>query len=164
MIHYYYGDGKGKTSAAAGACIRARGSGMRCAFVQFHKNGTSGEIAMLRQLQTDIFACTGSIRFFRDMTPQEIAAITQMHNKNLQAVLQGSYDLIVLDELGDALHRSTVDAENVRALLTNPPCELIITGHKPVPLLLEHADYITEFRCVAHPFRSGQSARKGIEY
>lgn len=164
MIHYYYGNGKGKTSAAAGACIRALGSGMKCAFVQFHKNGTSSEITVLRQLQTDVFTCTGSIRFFRDMTAQEITAVTKMHNENLQRVLQKTYDLIVLDELGDALLRETVDAATVLALLKAPPCELIITGHKPDPLLTEYADYITEFRCIAHPYRSGCSARRGIEY
>ena len=164
MIHYYYGNGKGKTSAAAGACIRALGSGMKCAFVQFHKNGTSSEITVLRQLQTDVFTCTGSIRFFRDMTAQEITAVTKMHNVNLQRVLQKTYDRIVLDELGDALLRETVDAAAVLALLKEPPCELIITGHKPDPLLTEYADYITEFRCIAHPYRSGCSARRGIEY
>ena len=26
------------------------------------------------------------------------------------------------------------------------------------------ADYITEFRCVAHPYQNGLTARKGIEY
>ena len=38
-IQVYTGDGKGKTSSANGALIRAAGSGMKCALVQFFKNG-----------------------------------------------------------------------------------------------------------------------------
>ena len=70
MIHYYFGSGKGKTSAAVGACIRAAGNGLRCAAVQFLKNGTSGEIAFLRAYPIPVLCCsfTGT-KFFRDMTP-----------------------------------------------------------------------------------------------
>lgn len=39
MIHLYYGDGKGKTSAACGMCLRAASSGMRILFTQFWKDG-----------------------------------------------------------------------------------------------------------------------------
>ena len=56
MIHFYYGNGKGKTSAAVGACLRAAGSGLRCAVIQFLKNGSSGEIALLRKCGIDVFA------------------------------------------------------------------------------------------------------------
>ena len=35
MIHVYYGDGKGKSTAAAGLAARAAGNGMRVMFVQF---------------------------------------------------------------------------------------------------------------------------------
>ena len=56
MIHFYYGKGKGKTSAAVGACLRAVGSGMSCAMIQFLKNGSSSEIALLRKCGIDVFA------------------------------------------------------------------------------------------------------------
>lgn len=44
MVQLYYGFGKGKTSAAAGAAVRAAGNGMRVIFAQFFKDGKSGEI------------------------------------------------------------------------------------------------------------------------
>ena len=50
MIQIYHGDGKGKTTAAVGLAVRAVGSGLPVLFVQFLKDDTSGEIAMLQRL------------------------------------------------------------------------------------------------------------------
>ena len=50
MVQLYYGFGKGKTSAAAGAAVRAAGNGMRVIFAQFFKDGKSGEIKVLRDI------------------------------------------------------------------------------------------------------------------
>ena len=164
-VHYYYGDGKGKTSAAVGACIRAAGNGLRCAVIQFLKNGSSGEVAVLRQLGIPVYSCTfQDVRFFREMNAAEQQTVINEHNANLRALLQIPCGMIVLDELGDAIRRDAVDAELVREMLSRRDCEIIVTGHTPVPLLLSSADYITEFRCAAHPFRNGLPARKGIEY
>ena len=50
LLHLYYGDGKGKTTAAMGLAMRALGSGKRVVIVQFLKGGQSGEIPLLEQL------------------------------------------------------------------------------------------------------------------
>lgn len=164
MIHYYYGDGKGKTSAAMGACLRAVGAGMKCAVVQFHKDGSSGEIAPLKELGVDAYACSCGVKFFKQMNDDEKKSLTLCHNENMRSVLVGEYDFIILDELGDALKNSTVELTLVEELLGRKACEFIVTGHKPVELLMQHADYITEFKCEEHPFLRGVSARRGIEY
>ena len=160
MIHYYYGNGKGKTSAAAGACVRAIGNGMKCAFIQFHKNGSSGEITALKRLGVEVSAPSAA-KFMRDMTEDEINALTAEHNRLLAAVLNKGYDLIVLDELGDAVKFGTVDKALVEKIKQEQG-EVIITGHKES--LFPYADYITEFCCIAHPYQKGITARKGIEY
>ena len=165
MIHYYYGQGKGKASAAAGACLRAAGSGLRCAVVQFLKNGTSGEIAMLRSCGIDVFCCDfEGVRFFSRMTAQEQQNVIRAHNANLAHVIAGAYQMIVLDELGDAAAKHAVDAALVDAALSLPDTEIVVTGHACAERFLRCADYITEFRCIAHPFQKGQRARRGVEY
>ena len=50
LLHIYHGGGKGKTTAAAGLCLRAAGHGLRVGFAQFLKDGSSGECAALKVL------------------------------------------------------------------------------------------------------------------
>ena len=165
MIHYYYGDGKGKTSSAVGALIRAAGSGMKCSLVQFFKNGTSSEIGIVKKTGAEVFFCNfENMKFFSKMNDEERAAVIRLHNENLKKVLAGSYDLIVLDEFGDAVLKNAVDESLVNDILSLSDCEIIITGHATCDRIIAKADYVTEFKCIAHPYQKGIKARKGIEF
>ena len=164
MIHFYYGDGKGKTSAAAGACLRAAGNGMKCAFVQFLKNAGSGEAKLLKKSAADVLDCGGKADFLYIMSDDEKSELRAVHGSNLRKVLSGGYEFIVLDEHGDCIDHEMIDMELISGMLAAPPCELVITGHKPTACLMNCADYITEFRCIEHPYRHGAAARRGIEY
>jgi cob(I)alamin adenosyltransferase len=165
MIHYYYGDGKGKTSSANGALIRAAGSGMKCALVQFFKNGTSSEIEILKKTGVDVYFCDfKNMRFFSKMSGEERVAVISSHNENLKKVLAADHDLIVLDEFGDAVLNNAADETLINEILSLSECEIIITGHATCDRILRVADYITEFKCIAHPYQKGIKARKGIEF
>ena len=50
VIEIYEGDGKGKTTAAVGLAVRAAGRGVPVLFAQFLKDGSSGEVRILRTL------------------------------------------------------------------------------------------------------------------
>lgn len=163
MIHYYYGNGAGKTTSAAGLVLRASEVTDVCA-VQFLKDGSSGEMKALERLGIKVLAVTGGVSFFRQMTDEDKARITAEHNENLRSALTGGYGLVMLDELGDAVELGLVDIAAVEAVLEAPPCELVITGHKPVEYMISRADYVTEFVNHAHPFSKGMTARQGIEY
>ena len=162
-IHYYYGSGAGKTSSAMGLLIRASAVMEVCA-VQFLKDGSSGEIRALEKLGIPVYAVTGGVKFIRSMTDEDKRRITERHNEILKQAAGGEYGLIVLDELSDAFANGLVDREAVLSLLRCPPCELVITGHKPVEEFTSKADYLTEFICHEHPYKKGVTARKGIEF
>ena len=50
LVHIYCGDGKGKTTAAAGLALRCAGNGGRVVVYQFLKDGKSCEIPVLKQI------------------------------------------------------------------------------------------------------------------
>ena len=74
LLHLYWGDGKGKTTAAMGLALRALGSGKRVVIVQFLKGGNSGEIPLLAQLGAEIYRGKAGQKFVFQMTPEEKAA------------------------------------------------------------------------------------------
>ena len=102
LLHLYWGDGKGKTTAAMGLALRALGSGKRVVIVQFLKGGNSGEIPLLAQLGAEIYRGTAGQKFGFQMTPEEQAATRELQNQNLAAAIAQPADLLILDEAGSA--------------------------------------------------------------
>lgn len=164
MIHLYYGDGKGKTTAAVGQAVRAVGCGWSVAAAQFLKGAPSGEVAMLERLGIRVFRCPQNTKFVWDMNDDEKRELTEAHNSILSSALDCGCEMLILDELCDAYGCGLIDKDKVREMLEKPPCELVITGHDPSEIFFENAGYITEMKKLAHPFDSGSAARRGIEF
>ena len=169
MIHLYYGDGKGKTTAAAGLALRAAGSGMRVLFVQFFKAGNSGEIKALSQVQNvDILSPRVHYGRYKMITDEQKAEIGDHYAFLLHEAIEraADYDLIVLDEAVAAYRYAMIDNETLRSFLQNEGQnrEIALTGRDPAPELLAAADYATEMRKEKHPYDRGIAARKGIEF
>ena len=40
----------------------------------------------------------------------------------------------------------------------------MLTAHAAPQWMLDAADYVTEMKCLRHPYQKGIAARKGIEY
>ena len=172
LIHIYYGDGKGKTTAALGLALRASGCGKSVVVVQFLKDWKCGELDSLANLQGITVLrgkAQGSI-FFHEMTDEEKLETRTIHDENLKKALDlqenGQCDILVLDEVIDAYNLGALDAVLFRELLNKKPepLELILTGHSPDAQLLEHADYVTEMVKRKHPYDNGVTARRGIEF
>lgn len=165
MIHVYFGDGKGKTTAAAGLAARMAGYGKKVLFMQFLKGGVSGEITSLEKLGITVIRCDREYPFVCDMTDTE--QITNCHNKNLQYALLhiADFDMLVLDEIFSAIEFNLIYVDAVKSLIKNiGETELVLTGHNPDKYFIDKADYVTEIKKIKHPFDNGTDARQGIEY
>ena len=166
LLHLYYGDGKGKTTAAMGLALRAIGSGKRVVIVQFLKGGTSGEIPMLEQLGAPIYRGKAGQKFVSRMNDAEKAATRALQNENLQKAMAQPADLLILDEAGSAWELDMVDKALLKEAVLHRPAgqECVLTAHRPPQWMLDEADYVTEMKCHRHPYQKGVPARKGIEY
>lgn len=166
LLHLYYGDGKGKTTAAMGLALRAAGHGKRVVIVQFLKGGQSGEVALLEELGVKIYRGKAGQKFVSQMTEQEKAATRALQTENLRAALAEKADLLILDEAGSAWELDMVDKNLLQNAVLNRPAalECVLTAHAAPEWMLSAADYITEMTCRRHPYQKGIKAREGIEY
>ena len=114
LLHLYYGDGKGKTTAAMGLALRALGSGKRVVIVQFLKGGNSGEIPLLAKLGAEIYRGKAGQKFVFQMNEAEKAATRELQNRNLRNAMARPADLLVLDEAGSAWELDMVDKDLLR--------------------------------------------------
>lgn len=173
MVHIYSGDGKGKTTAAVGLAIRAAGAGLRVHFCQFLKNGSSSEIAVLRQISgMTVRCCNVCNKFSFQMNEKEREAVRKFHNSMLDEVGdiidREEADMIVLDEILGAYNAGLADSDRIFEIIGkisgNEKKELILTGRSPEKAFLKYADYHSNIEPLHHPFTKGIQARKGIEF
>ncbi len=154
MIQIYYGDGKGKTTAAIGAGMRATGAGKSVLLIQFLKDNKSSELSVL---PFDIFDAPDSLPFNPD------DSYIQWVNGAVECVKNSDHDMIILDEFIDIIPRFLSINEAI-SLLSCGEKEYVITGHRADDELFKIADYITLVSKQKHPFDNGAKARFGIEY
>lgn len=171
MLHIYYGDGKGKTTASIGLAVRAAGRNRRVLFAQFLKCEDSGErIALANINNIELVPCPKELKFVCNMTDEE-KNLCRQHCRSIfeycvRQVLMGNYDMVVFDEMFSAIENNMLTESDLFDFLANTPknIEIVLTGHNPGEKILSRADYITEMKKIAHPYDKGISARKGIEY
>ncbi len=171
LLHLYIGNGKGKTTAAIGQAVRARGYGLRVLFVQFLKGRNSGETECLSHLGITVRRVQDSEKFLFAMAEEEKERQKQRIQHALETlsgeVLTGQFDLVVLDEILDVCSLSLAEYGTLYSIISHAKqtrCELIFTGRGVPMQLYELADYISEISPVKHPYQQGIAAREGIEY
>lgn len=169
LVQVFTGNGKGKTTAAIGAIVRAAGHGWHVFLVSFMKGSyTQGEYKALSRLPNVEIAQFG-LRKFTDPANIKLEEKEQAEaalEAARKAVSSGNYDLVVLDEVNVALSYDLIALDEIIKLIEDKPprVELILTGRYASNRLLEATDLVTEMVKVKHPFDSGIKARKGIEY
>ena len=164
------GDGKGKTTAALGAAMRAAGHGRKVLVMQFIKGPwKSGEHETARRLGPLVEMRTVGKGFVRpDGRPEEedIAAAQKGLKETRKALASGEYGLVILDEILYAIDYGLLTLEDVLDAVgaRGTGVDVILTGRNAPSAIVELADTVTEFREIKHPFRRGIKARRGIEY
>ncbi len=167
MLQIYCGGGKGKTTAAVGLAVRGVGAGLRVRFVQFMKGGYTSELSVLENVAgLEVRRCDRDYGFYKNMSDEDKAAITSCHNALLEYAFDGDPDMIILDEFFSAYAYGLMDkAAAERLILENKDAaEVVLTGRDPAAVFTGAADYISEIRCVRHPYEKGIGARKGVEF
>ena len=171
MLHVYYGDGKGKTTAAIGLAVRALGCGQTVCLVQFLKGRGTGEVVFLEKtpgitiLRGKTAAC---FTFQMNEAQKAECAVRQaeIFAEGMAMARQGRCDLLILDEVLDAARLGFLPEDALRKLTGEaaPVAEVVVTGRGPAPWLLEAADYVTHMVKEKHPYDRGIAARRGVEY
>lgn len=169
LVQVFTGNGKGKTSAALGAVVRAVGHGLKVYIVFFMKGKYPyGEFSALPKLPNVEVASFGLRCFVKSghIKPEEIEQAKLALSAAREAMLSGKYDLVVLDEVNVALHYKLIELNEVVKLIEEKPpgVELILTGRYANPKIMALADLVTEMVKLKHPYDRGIRARKGIEY
>lgn len=169
LVEIFTGDGKGKTTAALGAALRASGHGLKVFIVYFMKGGFPyGEQKALSQLPNIKFARFGLEGF---VTPNNVTeAEKEEARKALQmakeVIFSNEYDIVILDEINVATAWNLINIAEVIKLIKGKPekVELILTGRYADDKLIELADLVTNMTKIKHPYDKGILARKGIDY
>lgn len=167
-LQVYTGNGKGKTTAALGLCLRAVGRGLKVCFFQFIKGGGPYGEQLVAEKLAPLFTIiqTGRPGWVNTSDISADRAAAQAALQQARAIISsGGYDLVVLDELNGALGFGLVDLEQVLELiaLRPPQMELVITGRNAHEQVIAVADLVTEMREIKHYYQAGVPARTGIE-
>ncbi|MCL4393911.1 MAG: cob(I)yrinic acid a,c-diamide adenosyltransferase [Chloroflexi bacterium] len=172
FVIVYTGDGKGKTTAALGMAMRALGRGWRVLMVQFMK-GTwhYAELDTAKRLAPDFEIVPMGKGFYRILDDRYTE---EDHRSAARAALQfarakmesGEYDLLILDEVNNAVSTGLLPVEQVLQFIDAKPADfnLVLTGRGAPQELIDRADLVTEMREVKHPYQKGILAQKGIDF
>ena len=166
-IQVYTGNGKGKTTAALGLCLRAAGAGLKVFIVQFMKMGDYSEINALKRF-SDLITVEqfGLGKWVKGKpSPEDKEAAIKGLDRAKEVLSSGQYDIVVLEEANMAVYFDLIPLDGLLALMAQKPkaVELIITGRNAHPKIMETADLVTEMKEIKHYYAKGVLARIGIE-
>ncbi len=167
FVQVYTGDGKGKTTAALGLSLRAAGAKLKVFIAQFVKGMEYSELESvkryndlitLKQYGRDVF-------IHGESSKEDFAAAKKGFDELKDAILSGEYSLVIIDEANIAIYYKLFSVEDLISLIYEKPehVEIVITGRKADPKIIERADLVTEMKEIKHYYNNGVKARKGIE-
>lgn len=178
VVVVYTGDSKGKTSASLGLMTRALGTRWRVAFIQFIKYWGVGEHIFIRDIQPvykdQLYFYKGGKGFYNagDLSPDSVTpeqhkrAALETYEEAMKAATSGEFDLVICDEINNAVHDGLLDENQLKTLITerSPKTSLCLTGRNFPAEFLELVDIATEMKKLKHHFDDKFVANKGIDF
>ncbi|MEK7600125.1 MAG: cob(I)yrinic acid a,c-diamide adenosyltransferase [Patescibacteria group bacterium] len=178
VVIVYTGEGKGKTTASLGLLTRALGNRWRVAFVQFIKYWGVSEHVFIRDIQPiykdQLHFYKGGKGFYQagELSEQHISeeqhqqAALETYQEALKCANSGEYDLVICDEINNAVHDGLLTEEQLSKLIDDlaPHTSLCLTGRDFPTKLLEKVDIATDMKKIKHHFDDKFLANKGIDY
>lgn len=178
IVVVFTGEGKGKTSAGIGLVCRALGAGNKVAFVQFIKQWHVSEDSFFDAIQPlykdRLVLYKGGLGFYdagsmsaKNVTKIEHRAAAQgTFARVLKLASSGKFDLVVCDEINNAVHDELLKVQDIRELLRtkNDKTSLCLTGRNFPKSLVSQVDIVSDVTKIAHHYDKGVIAQKGIDY
>jgi len=189
LVICYLGAGKGKTTAAMGAAVRAAGAGMNVFILQFVK--------AMKETGSDIkkgeWPVSNEINFFENISSSSGIGKIETEQAGLgfvgilgdrkekdehirqaiyglerarEVMFSGEYQILILDEIISALELKLIEERDIVDLIKLKPANLhmVLTGHNKFPNILTLCDLVTEMKMIKHPYYKGILAQRGIDY
>ncbi|PIZ61694.1 cob(I)yrinic acid a,c-diamide adenosyltransferase [Candidatus Saccharibacteria bacterium CG_4_10_14_0_2_um_filter_52_9] len=178
VVIVYTGEGKGKTTASLGLMTRALGNRGRVAFIQFIKYWGVSEHIFIRDIQPlykdQLHFHKGGKGFFQagELSEQHVSeeqhhqAALETYQEALDCVSSGDYDLVICDEINNAVHDGLISEKQLAALVDkrHPKTSLCLTGRNFPKKLLAKVDIATDMTKIKHHFDDKFLANKGIDF
>jgi cob(I)alamin adenosyltransferase len=168
LVLVFTGNGKGKTTAALGILLRARGRDMSVAMLQFIKTEGSrrGEHIAAERLGVDIIPMGSGFTWLSEQIEEDRALARTCWARCREVLESGEYDIVIFDELTYALSYGWLDHDEVLPVIRGRPVgtHVVITGRNATPELIDFADLVSDIQEVKHPYATqGIGAQPGLE-
>lgn len=178
VVIVYTGDSKGKTTASLGLMVRALGNRWNVAFIQFIKYWGVSEHVFIRDIQPlykdQLHFYKGGKGFYQagDLSENHVSeeqhkqAALETYQEALSCATSGDYDLVICDEINNAVHDGLLTEAQLAKLLKtrHPKTSLCFTGRNFPDALLDQVDIATEMKKIKHHFDDKFLANKGIDF
>jgi len=179
LVQVYTGNGKGKTTCALGAGLRAAGHGLKVLVISFMKakvavRGDStdinyGEFRSVDLIPNITIEPVGRETFVDKENPDPIDIKMAQDGLKLaqEALRNHSCDVLILDEINVAVEWNLFSIQDQLGLLDIKPSdvELIMTGRYAKQEIIDAADLVTEMKEVKHYYKTRKiTARRGFEF
>ncbi|MCU0667057.1 MAG: cob(I)yrinic acid a,c-diamide adenosyltransferase [Patescibacteria group bacterium] len=178
VVVVYTGQGKGKTSASLGLMARALGAEWNVAYIQFIKHWRVNEHKFIDSITPvygdKLYFYKGGAGFYNagDLSAKGITEkqhkdmANQTYKKALELATSGKYDLVICDEINNAVNDGLLSKQQLTELLEDhhPKTSICVTGRNFPIDLLHMVDIATDMTKIKHHFDNKYLANPGIDY